>query len=73
MAILSSGCWAVYNTRTKKCVGGIDAVTNRIFTTDEPGLVQYFETKESAETAMKYAKCGKSYKAVKVKLMPIRE
>ena len=69
MAVLGSGKWAVYNTHRKEFVCGREAGTGRILVTDNPGEVQYFKSKKDAETAMLWARCGKNYKAVHVKLV----
>ena len=68
MAILTYGEWAVYHTRKKSFVGGMECGTGKLILTTEPAEVQYFETKERAEMAMAGANCGKCYKAVRVKL-----
>lgn len=68
MAILAHGEWAVYHTRKKLFVCGMECGTDKLILTTEPGEVRYFKTKEYAEMAMELAKCGKCYKAVRVKL-----
>lgn len=69
MAVLSSGRWAVYHTRKKAFVYGIDINTRKILVTNNPGEVQYFKSKKDTEMAIISARCGKCYKAVHVTLV----
>ena len=69
MAIVTSGEWVAYHTRKKSFVCGVECGTGKLILTNEPGEVRYFKTKEYAEMAMELAKCGKCYKAVRVKLV----